>query len=218
MVRALLIVLGCCLLFPSCECEYCEGASVDINITVLDMDNKPLSGKGVDQKDYTRFSQTAQTNEKGEAKMAFIWPSDTHRSWTLSVADATDYKTVNYVKIPYDYTPARKRISLIDTIRMDVLRPITVRFKTNRTDAKDLIMDVYSLNALADKQTRTFHFSSLIRSPTTPLDTTIQVNVYAKAAFYIYGRMNFSNTPLDSSKDKLIPNYARRDTVFLFEF
>jgi hypothetical protein len=229
MIRVFFFFLSCCVLFSSCYCEECcacEGASGEIDLSVLDMDNKPITNVTVGpyiypngNNTYSFFKQTYQTDAKGQIHFNYVFPIDSYTDWTLAVGDFNDYKPVNFIKSPYSYTPSHKKITVIDTIRMDVLKPITLRFKSNRTDIKSLNINVFRSNyPVSTNISRDFYFKTINRSSGVLLDTTIQVNAYSKAEFTISSRMNFSNAPLDVSKSKVINNYVRRDTVFVFEF
>lgn len=227
MVRVFLFFLTCSFLFSSCYCECCacEGAAGEVDLTVLDMDNKPISGVTVGpyvypfgNNTYNFFKQTYQTDAKGQVHINYVFPTDSYANWTLAVADGTDLKAVNYVKSPYNYTPEHKKVTLIDTIRMDVLKPIMVRFKSNKTGFKSIGLHIFWEDyAVETKIKRNFYWQSL-KIASMPLDTIVQVPAYAKAELNIAGSLEFANSALDLHRIKKLANYARRDTVFTFEF
>jgi hypothetical protein len=216
---------GVSLLFSSCYCEccQCEGAIGDLDVRVLDMDNKPLKGILVSQKSYSSALNAFITDDKGSIITRLTWSPDSRTDWSWAATDSFGYKAVNYLESPYSYTPEHKQITIIDTIRMDVLTPITLRFKSNKADVKNLYINVskddsqpylkVSKPQKRDFYAKTFQFTSL-----SPIDTTIQVNVFSKAAFTISSSLFGTNPQGNIYRSKTINNYARRDTVFLFEF
>ncbi len=228
MIRLFLFFWGFCLLFSSCgECESCEGAAGEIYLTVLDMDNKPISGVIVGPHVYANgitsrsfLTQTLKTDEKGQVHTTYVFPVDSYTDWTLAVKDINDLKAVNYIKSPYNYTPKNKKITTIDTIRMDVLKPLTVRIKSNKPNIQNFYLNVSMTDyPIQTKINRNFYSQSPKISSGIPLDTTIQIPAaYAKAELNITAGLQFANQTLNVYQTKSLGNYARRDTVFLFEF
>ncbi len=227
-MRIILFVLVCSLLFSSCFCECCgcEGAAGEIDLTVLDMDNKPISGvtlgpytyqNGVTARSF--LNQTYLTDAKGQIHVNYVFPIDSYTDWTLAATDFNDFKAINYVKSPYSYTPEHKKITTIDTIRMDVVKPMTLRFKSNKTDVQGLFLRVYVDDYLTYiKVKRDFYYNITPHLLGTALDTTIQVNAYSKAELYISAGLRFQNSTLNVYQSKKLDNYERRDSVILFQF
>ncbi len=210
--------------FLDCECCGCEGGIFEAQVAVVDMDNKPIKDIAVGSKwQYSLTISRVSTNEQGQAAFKINWGPDVSTSLTLAATDGAGYKAVNYLEGPYRYTPEHKVITFIDTIKMDVLRPISIRLSTKRTDVKNVALFVerndYPYLTSQYKKVERRSFITLNNATNTPqLDTTIQVNVYSKASFNIYGRLSFKNAPVDSSYGIFVPDYANRDSVFLLAF
>lgn len=222
MKYALLVVASLCLLFESCYCECCacEGAAGEIYLTVLDMDNKPIKNVTVGPYlPYSFIKGRFQTDEKGQVKMNYVFPIDASVSWSLAATDENDYKAVDYIESPYSYTPEHKKITSIDTIRMDVLKPITLRFKSNKTGIKSLYLRVYEGSYPNYKKIkRDFYLQTIPLSATMPLDTTIQVSAYSKAEITILTGLEFGLSTPTQYQNRKLSDYEQRDAVFLFEF
>jgi hypothetical protein len=94
-----------------------------------------------------------------------------------------------------------------------------VRFKTNRADAQGLLLRVDLGNSPAKtKISRNFYSNTTPFSVTSPFDTTIYVRTFAKAEIFIEARLRLKNFQPDVYQGKQLDNFARRDTVFLFQF
>ena len=212
------------LFIASCQVE--SNNTLDINGVLLDMDGKPLSGFNIDQKRGGTVFHTFKTDNKGQFNGHFSWNSDEALVWSLSISDTIGYKAVNYLESTNPYVPHAAKIAVVDTLRMDVLKPITLHIKTNRSDIRSLQVSVsggnYSVYSLAyshiSKPQKRVFLNTYKLSSTPQLDTTIVIQAYSKAGFDITSTLYFKNDPLVISKSMEVLNYAKRDTVFLFEF
>ena len=214
-----LSLLGCSSPFE--ECPNCLSSAVDITAVVVDMDNKPMQGIVVNSKLPDALgSSNLFTDKQGQISLKFVWSRNSSSSWSLKVEDKLDLKTVNYLAGPY--LPTAEKITITDTIRIDTLKTIKIRLKTNRTDANGIGCTT-SAGYLSTSQifrtpiARTFDFLNRTRQA-SPIDTVIQMRVYSKAAFRISRSMTFVNTGFTGWRDTLIKDYGQRDSVFVFEF
>ena len=214
----LIIVALLSLLFASCECECCscEGALFEANVFVVDMDGKPIVGKKINiLAGYGIF----RTDKNGFLKFSGKWSADSNSSWKLSVEDSSDFRAINYLESPISYTPENEKVTITDTIRIDVLKPITIRLKTSSNNVDRIFLSVShksESNSYGNVvQVVKRDFLTLNKSATPQLDTTIQVNVYSKAAFYIESEMTFENPFSFLNQKVYFGNFEKRDTVLL---
>ena len=210
---------GCLRLFE--ECPDCLSSAVDLTAVVVDMDNKPMQGIVVNSQLPEKVSGgNFVTDKQGQISLKFVWPPNSSSSWSLKVEDKLDLKTVN--NLAGSYAPTAEKITITDTIRIDTLKTIKIRLKTNRTDANGIGCTT-STNYFATSQIfrkpidRTFDYLNRTRQA-SPIDTVIQMRAYSKAAFRIRSSMTFVNTGFTGLRDTLIKDYGQRDSVFVFEF
>jgi hypothetical protein len=210
-----LLVTSCKL---DCECCGCEGALFEANVFVFDMDGKPMVGKKIDiSGGYGIF----RTDKNGFLKFTSKWSADSYIEWKLLIVDSSDYKSVNFLKSPVTYTPVNEKVTIADTIRMDTLKRLTIRLKTSKSNVDRLFLSVlresdsdsYGKVSQAVKR----DFITLYKSASPQLDTTIQIEVYSKAAFKIRSEMVFKNPVSVVNRNLNILNFEKRDSI-LFEF
>jgi hypothetical protein len=216
----LVIIAMLSLLNSSCECECCscEGALFEANVVVVDMDGKPMVGKKIDiSPAYGIF----RTDKNGFLKFSGKWGADSYFSWKISVGDSSDSTAINFLTSPISYTPENEKVTITDTIRIDVLKPITIRLKTSSNNVDRIFLSVtHKPNSNSYGQVVQVvkrDFLTFNKSASPQLDTTIQVNVYSKAAFYISSGMTFKNPVSFLNRNVYFENFEKRDTV-LIEF
>ena len=220
-----IVVLLFCLAQIACraryECLDCDAAPVEINVVIADMSGKPLTNKKVTAEGF-RINQAAISDINGRVSLSFKWFSDPdagQKAWRVSVAEANDsYKTLDFIEGP-SYTPLQK-YTINDTIKMDTLKTMSVRLKTNRSDVRSIsvnadIRNDYSATVKKKVERTLGSFSVFTNTP--QLDTTVQIKVFAKAAFQLSSSMYFGNNPLNTRRDTTIKAFANRDSVvFVF--
>jgi hypothetical protein len=216
----LVIIAILSLLIESCTCECCscEGALFEANVVVVDMDGKPMVGKKIDiSPAYGIF----RTDKNGFLKFSSKWSADSYFSWKLSVADSSDFKAVNFLESLTSYTPENEKLTINDTIRIDALKRITIRLKTSKSNVDEMYLSVLRDSYLesSGKVSKAVKrdFLTLTKSKLSQLDTTIQVEVYSKAAFKIQSSVRFKNPFSGISRDTVFKDFEKRDSV-LFEF
>jgi hypothetical protein len=216
----LVIIAILSLLIESCQCECCscEGALFEANVIVIDMDGKPIVSKKID---INAANGIFRTDKNGFLKFSSKWGADNYIAWKLSVEDSSDFKAINFLESPISYTPENEKLTITDTIRMDVLKPITIRLKTSSNDIDRVFLSVthnpdFKSYGQVVKVARR-DFLTFTKSASPQLDTTIQVNIYSKAAFYISSNMTFKNPVSFLNRNVYFGDFEKRDTV-LIEF
>jgi hypothetical protein len=216
----LVIIAILSLLIESCQCECCscEGALFEANVIVIDMDGKPIVGKKIN---INAANGIFRTDKNGFLKFSSKWSADSYSAWKLSVEDSSDFRAINYLESPISYTPENEKVTITDTIRIDVLKPITIRLKTSSNNADRIFLSVtHKPNSTSYGQVVQVvkrDFLTFNKSASPQLDTTIQVNVYSKAALYIQSGMTFKNPVSFLNRNVYFENFEKRDTV-LIEF
>jgi hypothetical protein len=117
-----------------------------------------------------------------------------------------------------------KRMSIKSSMKMMSLSFITVRFKSNRTDITRLYINILQDQSYSSPSKvsipikRVFYTNTINYAVSVPIDTTIQVNAYAKAGFSISSSVTIKAQPSSIGRILILKDYAKRDEVFLFEF
>ena len=108
---------------------------------------------------------------------------------------------------------------LAQTACLDTLKTMSVRLKTNRSDVRSVsvnadIRNDYSATVKKKVDRALGSFSVFTNQP--QLDTTVQIKVFAKAAFQLSSTLYFANN-LSTRRDTTIKAFANRDSVvFVF--
>jgi hypothetical protein len=179
---------------------------------------KPIVGKKIN---INAANGIFRTDKNGFLKFSSKWSADSYSAWKLSVEDSSDFRAINYLESPISYTPENEKVTITDTIRIDVLKPITIRLKTSSNNADRIFLSVtHKPNSTSYGQVVQVvkrDFLTFNKSASPQLDTTIQVNVYSKAALYIQSGMTFKNPVSFLNRNVYFENFEKRDTV-LIEF
>ncbi|MDZ7877627.1 MAG: hypothetical protein U5L45_08150 [Saprospiraceae bacterium] len=128
------------------SCVALDNASpVEAAVTLVDFKGQPLKNRVVFVEGYGTIRKEQLTDDKGQTQLNFNWDGYNESGtsvWAIQAVEDTSFKMTNLLFSPNGGHGNSRKYTIADTIRMDTLRPLKIRVKTNRTDLEYLRLQV----------------------------------------------------------------------------
>jgi hypothetical protein len=249
MKHLLIFLFSLMVLFTTCitGCKSNSSRKFQADCIVVDMDGKPIIDRKVELLVFANDSRELD-NAKisfGYVRIITKPPRQTQTTDNLGVAhfdvdeeiigdftpvfgfvpqDDTEFKAINYLVIDNPATSSfdqpRNKRDFKETLRMDKIKPLTIRLKASRNDIVSCVINTEYQDIKSNSLTHDLkrNIVSFTKTQTAMgLDTTFTVPAFVKQTFKIKTVMTSANGEFFISYD-IVDAGVNRDSVLLIKF